>query len=690
MQRWKRILLLATPMILLPLIYIHDVIRVMVELDISLVNLLREVFVLVAYASLGFFIDSRRRKIKQSLPKEIGRLLIAVIFLEILLGVYAKFLPDELNGFGMKQTALVTFVLTIAVIALSVIAMYELFIVRDLLFFKRNKTTKRNYRLYLVLLAAACLAMLPMLSLGESLISKVPFALAVFMIIAISFRQNWIIYLSKREKIYTIIYSGLLFLALIALEAFFAQNSTIGNFLSRYSEPLHTFVKLNNLLGIVYFGITGVTTLFHLPTTEVFERKQSELHSLHNLSRLVTQVFDFKELVNTVTQMTTEVCDARSVWLELLTTDETTGIMSVDVAVRKNITQTEIDALTNENEHVRSLLLDTHKALLIDDIWSDRRTKYLKAKGVLRSSLLMAPLVSHSKLIGVLYATKDVENAFDQDDIDVMTTFADNVSIAIENSQLIARSLERERLHQEMMVAQRMQKRLLPQQLPELPQVQIAASSESSFEVGGDYYDVFTLTDNKYGIIIGDVSGKGVSAAFYMAEVKGIFLSLSKLCPTPRELLVRANQSLLESLEKNAFISVIYGVLDVSNATLTLARAGHCPAVFLSEDSSELIRSTGLGLGLAVDSIFAESTEERTLQLQPNDVCILYTDGIVEARNSDGEEFGYDRLLQTAQQCKHLPADSIKEVILTSIRTFLGSNPYNDDVTLVVVKWLGA
>jgi serine phosphatase RsbU (regulator of sigma subunit) len=544
--------------------------------------------------------------------------------------------------------------------------------------------------LYLALLAAACLAMLPMLSLGESLISKVPFALAVFMIIAISFRQNWIIYLSKREKIYTIIYSGLLFLALIALEAFFAQNSTIGNFLSRYSEPLHTFVKLNNLLGIVYFGITGVTTLFHLPTTEVFERKQSELHSLHNLSRLVTQVFDFKELVNTVTQMTTEVCDARSVWLELLTTDETTGIMSVDVAVRKNITQTEIDALTNENEHVRSLLLDTHKALLIDDIWSDRRTKYLKAKGVLRSSLLMAPLVSHGKLIGVLYATKDVENAFDQDDIDVMTTFADNVSIAIENSQLIARSLERERLHQEMMVAQRMQKRLLPQQLPKLPQVQIAASSESSFEVGGDYYDVFTLTDNKYGIIIGDVSGKGVSAAFYMAEVKGIFLSLSKLCPTPRELLVRANQSLLESLEKNAFISVIYGVLDVSNATLTLARAGHCPAVFLSEDSSELIRSTGLGLGLAVDSIFAESTEERTLQLQPNDVCILYTDGIVEARNSDGEEFGYDRLLQTAQQCKHLPADSIKEVILTSIRTFLGSNPYNDDVTLVVVKWLGA
>ncbi|HVN47437.1 MAG TPA: GAF domain-containing SpoIIE family protein phosphatase [Bacteroidota bacterium] len=689
MTRLTRILLIGTPVILLPLIYIHDVIRVMVELDISVVNFLRELFIFAAYISLGFFIDNRRRHLKQGLPKEIGRLLIAVVLLELFLAGCSRFLPENFNGAGLKHAAFGTLVLTIAVIASSVIATVELFIVRDLLFFKKNKTAKRNYRLYLAMLSAACVITLPMFSLGDTWASKILFALAVIMIIAISFRQSWIVYLSKREKIYTIIYSGFLFLALIGMEVFFSQSATVGEFLSQYSEPLHTFIKLNNTLGIVYFGITGITTLFHLPTTDVFERKQSELHSLHNLSRLATQVFDFQELVNTVAQMTTEVCDARSVWLELLTTDEITGVMSIDVAVRKNITQTEIDALTNENEHVRSLLLDTHKTLLIDDIWSDRRTKHLKAKGVLRSSLMMAPLVSHQKLIGVLYATKEVENAFDQDDIDVMTTFADNVSIAIENSRLIARSLERERLHQEMMVAQRMQKRLLPQSLPVLPQVQLAASSESSFEVGGDYYDIFPLADNNYGIIIGDVSGKGVSAAFYMAEVKGIFLSLSQLCSTPRELLLRANRSLLESLEKNAFISVIYSVLDVSNATLTLARAGHCPAVFLSEEHSELIRSTGLGLGLATDEIFSNATEERCLPLKPNDVCLLYTDGIVEARNSEGEEFGYERLLQAAQQCKHLPAEEIKEAVLSSVRTFLGVNPYNDDVTLVVVKWLG-
>jgi len=142
-------------------------------------------------------------------------------------------------------------------------------------------------------------------------------------------------------------------------------------------------------------------------------------------------------------------------------------------------------------------LIDSHKALLIEDIWSDRRTKHLKGKGFARGSLLTVPLLSHGKLIGVLHATKDLQNAFDQDDIDVMTTFADHVSIAIENSRLISKSIERERLHQEMMVAQRMQKRLLPQSLPNLSSAEFAAVSESSLEVGGDYYDVITLPDER-------------------------------------------------------------------------------------------------------------------------------------------------------------------------------------------------
>jgi serine phosphatase RsbU (regulator of sigma subunit) len=334
-------------------------------------------------------------------------------------------------------------------------------------------------------------------------------------------------------------------------------------------------------------------------------------------------------------------------------------------------------------------MLETRKVSTIEDILSDRRTKHLRSEGQLKGSMLSVPLISHEEVIGILHATKDLDYGFDQEDIDVLTTFADHVTIAIENSKLIAKSIERERLHQEMMVAQRMQQRLLPQRVPKVPGVDIAAISESSLEVGGDYYDFVNLGGERFGIVVGDVSGKGVSAAFYMAEVKGIFLSLSNLCASPRELLVRANHALMGSLERNAFVSLIYVMVDAEKGTMVLARAGHCPVLYISGNDCELVRPTGLGLGLTDGAVFEESTEERKICLNPNDVCVFYTDGITESRAASGEEYGYDRLVQAAIAAKHLDAERIKEAILEDVRAYIGSAEYGDDVTLVVLKWLG-
>ncbi|MEX0601971.1 MAG: SpoIIE family protein phosphatase, partial [Bacteroidota bacterium] len=410
---------------------------------------------------------------------------------------------------------------------------------------------------------------------------------------------------------------------------------------------LERFSLITAVFGAVYFGMAFVSTLFHLPTAEVYERKQSELSSLHNLSRLVTQVFDFHDLVNTVTQMTREVCQARSAWLELLKPASSGDLPEVDVVALNNISREHIEAITGAGDFpLRQLLMESHKVLLIDEVSSDRRTRHLKAAGHPTGSLISVPLISHGDLIGVLYATSDVEYGFDQDDVDVLTTFADHVTIAIENAKLIERSLARERYQQEIMVAQQMQKRLLPQRTPVHAGIDIAAVSEPSMEVGGDYFDFVELEGGKLGIVVGDVSGKGVSAAFYMAEVKGIFQSLSKLCPSPRELLIRANHTLIDSLEKNAFISLVYAILDVTKGEVLLARAGHCPVVHISRENAELIRPNGLGLGLTGDELFAKSTEERSLTLRQGDLCIFYTDGVTEARNTAGDEFGYDELVR--------------------------------------------
>ena len=147
--------------------------------------------------------------------------------------------------------------------------------------------------------------------------------------------------------------------------------------------------------------------------------------------------------------------------------------------------------------------------------------------------MVVVPLLSHEKVLGVLYATKDMEYGFDKEDVELISAFADQATIAIENSRLIEKSLERERLIREMMLAQDMPRKLLPQSLPGVVGVDIDALSSPAFEVGGDYYDFTMLDEHHLGILVGDVSGKGVSAAFYMAEMKGIFQSLSKIDRSP-------------------------------------------------------------------------------------------------------------------------------------------------------------
>ncbi|HLF20237.1 MAG TPA: PP2C family protein-serine/threonine phosphatase, partial [Bacteroidota bacterium] len=478
-----------------------------------------------------------------------------------------------------------------------------------------------------------------------------------------------------------------LFTAFVLLNVLFFEKTFTNKALLAFSQPLHRFTQLNTIFGAVYFGMAFVSTLFHLPTAEVFERKQFEITSLHNLSRLVTQVFDFNDLVNTVTQMTLEVCGAKSAWLELINRDDQKSLLTVEVVAARNITNDRIEAIATGE--LRNLIIESRKYLLIDDVSTDRRTQHVKEQKLLKGSLLSVPLISHGNLIGILHAIKEFEYGFDQDDIDVLTTFADNVTIAIENSKLIARSFERERLQQEMMVARTMQKRLLPQGLPTSDRLDIVAISESSLEVGGDYYDFVQLSKDRMGIVVGDVSGKGVSAAFYMAEVKGIFLSLSKICSSPKDLLIRANETLIGSLEKKAFISLVYAILDTKNGSLHIARAGHCPVVYVSEGRVELVRPSGLGLGLTDGEIFDRSTEERLIMLKEGDVCILYTDGITESRDRSGEEFGYDRLVSVAQRSKEQSADEIKNSILQEVRNHIGEPTYGDDMTLVVIKWLG-
>ncbi len=689
MFRLKKILLAVGALALLFAVYLIDVVRLAVDIGSAGWITFRELAVLGSFVLLFVYLNGIRGVKPLAVPKNIGRLLAYSILVLAITGAVAAIqnsTPEAETPTPQSLGAVETLLYTIVTVALGAFSIASLLTIRDLVFYKRKKWTKRNFGAYVITLLVANAATLPFLPAEGRLLSSLLFSVTLIIIVVNSFKQNWVVYLSRREKLYSIAYSALLFLTFLGINILINQTS-LERALVGYHPPLQSFIQLNAIFGVVYFGMAFVSTLFHMPTAEVYERKQSELTSLHNLSRLVTQVFDFSDLVESVTSMTLEVVGANSAWLELIKGRNDQGDVLVEVVSLKNTTRQQIETITvNSEMSLRQFVIESKRPLVVDDVSNDRRTKHIKGLDMEVGSLICVPLASHKELIGFLHATKEFRYGFDQDDVDVLTTFADHVTIAIENSKLIASSLERERFQQEIMVAQQMQKRLLPQKIPQYASLDIAAVSEPSLEVGGDYYDFIALGPEKLGIVIGDVSGKGVSAAFYMAEVKGIFQSLSRVADSPRDLLLRANQALVDSLERKAFISLLYAIFDIPRSRVVLARAGHCPMIHISGEHAEMVRPTGLGLGLTHESIFEEVTEETTIGLKSGDICIFYTDGLSESRNSEGEEFGYDRIVNVALSVKARPSELIMDSILQEIRNYTGNSSYGDDMTLVVVK----
>jgi serine phosphatase RsbU (regulator of sigma subunit) len=522
--------------------------------------------------------------------------------------------------------------------------------------------------------------------LEDSVVSVIFMVLAILMIIVNSFRLAWIAYLPRKEKVYSLLYSLLSFFGFLAILVIISSEAGwTEKGIHYYSSALFTFVRITSIFGAVYFGMSFVSTLFHLPTADAFDRKQTEISSLHNLSRLINQVFDLKDLAETATKMAAEVVQATSVWLEIIPTEGSfhkSGLMS-----QRNIDEQEIETILSGDElSVRSIVCQTKKVMMVDDVTSDKRTKHLP-KMKKAGSLLIVPILSHQLVIGIVYATKEINFGFDQDDADILAGFADQVAIAIENARLIEKSFEKERLQRELMLAQEMQKRLLPQDLPVFASVDMKAVSSPALEVGGDYYDYVLIDENLVGIVIGDVSGKGVGAAFYMAEVKGIFQSLARIYRSPREFMIKANDALVSSIDKRSFISLIYSTINVTTGELIVSRAGHCPMLYISSVKKEYVKPVGIGLGITSGKIFDESVEEQKIMMKSGDVCVFYTDGVTESRDSNGDEFGYERLLDVVDANKQRTAEEIKEAIIQTVWSYTDAKGYHDDLTVFVVKW---
>ena len=320
--------------------------------------------------------------------------------------------------------------------------------------------------------------------------------------------------------------------------------------------------------------------------------------------------------------------------------------------------------------------------VLVPDVAQDER--YINARAETRSEMV-APIIANDKVLGVFDIESDRLNAYEEDDLEVLQLLATQVAIIIEKVELHEHLIEKKRLEGQLEVARQVQLELLPHDDPQHAGFDISAYNFSTEEVSGDYYDWLDLHDEQLGVVIADVSGKGVPAALLMAFLRASLRAALHIGYAPHVALAKVNGLLCESVESNQFVTAIYGVLDTTTHTLAYANAGHNPPLLLDEKGyARYITHGGLPLGMFEGTGY----HEHFLPVEPGAILVLYTDGVTEAANRADEEFGRERLSAATREFSHLPAREMVPAIHRSVLEWTDGRGAGDDVTLFVIKAL--
>ncbi|HBB98689.1 MAG TPA: hypothetical protein DC054_25180 [Blastocatellia bacterium] len=324
----------------------------------------------------------------------------------------------------------------------------------------------------------------------------------------------------------------------------------------------------------------------------------------------------------------------------------------------------------------------TGKPYVSHDVRSDPR--YINARPRTNSEMV-APIISNNEVIGVFDLESDELNAYSNDDLEVLMLLASQVAIIIEKVMLHEQLIEKQRLETQLEVARQVQLQLLPARDPQLEGFEISAYNFPTEEVSGDYYDWVRIYDDQIGVVIADVSGKGVPAALLMAFLRASLRAATHIGYAPHISMSKVNYLLWESIERNQFVTAFYGILDATNRTLSYSNAGHNPPLLMKVDGTVRFEERGgVPLGMFRDSRYYEYFET----IEPGEVFVLYTDGVTEAMNSTDEEYGRDRLVTAVRACRELPAREMIDFIHRDLMAWTEGRGSNDDVTFFIIKAL--
>jgi serine phosphatase RsbU (regulator of sigma subunit)/HAMP domain-containing protein len=409
-----------------------------------------------------------------------------------------------------------------------------------------------------------------------------------------------------------------------------------------------------------------------------------ERQIIDHLGQDLGSTFQFKKLTSLVKDRLRDAIGAKSVRLYLGEQGENYTFNEI-ASLEENSSDYPVIRLTR---NVENDIKSEAKGFMIHD--SKPETMKTLHHSADDEKGLILPMLVKGELFGFLFFALPAEkNSFSEKERRFAATLSSQVALAFENARLYDQLREQERIKRELEIAREVQQQLLPRKMPVLKGYAINGICRPAFEVGGDYFDFFQLDKDKLGFVIADVSGKGISASFYMAELKGIMMQLSSDIRSPRSLLIDLNRKLYGNLDKQTFISMIYGIIDPVEKSFTFARAGHNSILKLDQDGNHaFITPGGIGLGLAPGDKFVENLEESVIPVTKDNILIFYTDGITETMNENSEEFGEKRLLDICSENRKDSVNDIQESILSSVDDFLGSFQAQDDQTMIVMKCL--
>lgn len=348
-----------------------------------------------------------------------------------------------------------------------------------------------------------------------------------------------------------------------------------------------------------------------------------------------------------------------------------------------------------DNEGIVGAVVQSGKGQLIGDAMADGRVVVHEDSALAVRSLIAVPLQFRDRFFGVLAVANSADgSAFTTTDFSLMQSLGEQAALALNNAEFLNFQLEKRQMDLDLSLASGIQQMLLPEEAATIPGLDLDARYSPAQKVGGDLYDIFPLSQNRLGVVVADVSGKGIPASLLMAISRTNLRQIAPRHESPAAALSELNRALGGDM-RGMFITMLYAVIDTAAQTVTLARAGHELPLFSRRNArtgvaeESYVGSEGMPLGMVPDEIFSTVIADRMEPFGMGDVLVLYTDGITEAPNEEGKEFSGNRLADTVRTLHNRSATELNDGILENVHRFAGPTAQRDDFTLVTVKRVG-